>query len=176
MNDKLIKEIRRVLDRPDLYSNYYLSELLHKALVDSGESKLEHYNRGCEDAWELARKIAIMPSVGGYTTTELDDIFGSDYEPRIFESNSGLEALAKVEAYEKKKKEEAEKPVIGDVVVCNGGINFKGILIGENNDTYEVLTVDDNLAQLLPKNRWIITKTGKHFDIQGMMNEIKTED
>ena len=177
MNDKLVKEIRDAINFSGYTKEYYRS-LLQRCLVDSGEDRLEEYNRGAEDAWGLARKIAIMPSVGGYTTTELDDIFGSDYEPRIFESNSGLEALAKVEAYEKKKKEEAEKEIkVGDVVrhsdvIGCGPMTFI-VSYMDNNEIKGLFDNGSTCTFTYPNSH--ITKTGKHVDIQGMLDEIKTE-
>ena len=139
------------------------------------------YERGCEDAWEFCGKIASSPDDGGYSVCMLAEIFGGSrwYTSDITNNYTYKEALAKVEAYEKKKKEEAEKPVIGDVVevrYVNSSSTKKGILIGENCGHYSVKLNEYEIPQTLSKTNYTIKKTGKHFDIQGMLDEIKTED
>ena len=60
----------------------------------------ESYNRGLNDAWELARKI-ICDRDGDFGLTELDSIFDKTIFNYIFKDNTYEQALAKVKEYEK---------------------------------------------------------------------------
>lgn len=130
------------------------------------------YERGSHDAWMLARNIGICKEAGGYSNKELLDIFGSSFPSYILHKYCYSEALDKIKDYEKKKKEE-QKLVRGDEVIADGGgIKFKGIFCGENNEYYWVMAQDEAVPQKLPKHDvWVITKTGKHIDIFGGINE-----
>lgn len=138
------------------------------------------YNRGGEDCMNLVRKIACLTAEGGYNGKILDEIFGRSWSPsRIFRDHSFKELKDKIDAYEQKKKEEAEKPVVGDVVRCShkyGTEEYVGIVRAEEPGYYYIMTKDNVHIICLLKSGWIIKKTGKHLDIQGMLDEIKTED
>lgn len=140
------------------------------------------YERGCDDCMNLIRKIVNSEEDGGYTIEALHEIFDIKWTfSNIFSDHSFKELKAKIDAYEqkKKKKEEAEKPVIGDEVTYTVDKNIRhGILLSYDDDVdnYWVLTPKYHTPQKLPKSVFKLKKTGKHFDIQGMLDEIKTED
>lgn len=183
MNKKLIKEVQDAIDFSGYTKEYYRS-LLQKCLVDSGEDRLEEYNRGAEDAWELARKIWTTSSKGSYSYNKLSEIFNLMCPENIMNKYSAKEALEKVQAYEKKKEEAKKEIKVGDVVeynpkVFNHSHINTGIFVGENSDYIWVITSEHDkykVPQQIPKASYIIKKTGKHFDIQGMLDEIKTDD
>lgn len=176
VNEELFKKINCIAnDNVNYYNKNYLRDLLveaEKSLKEMMEAP------GAEDAWKLARKIEVPETRGGYSMTELEEIFGYSTPFLVIGKNTTYkEALAKVEAYEKKKKEEAEKPVIGDVVVCRAEIGaisseFKGIFYGETSSNYYILTKSNKCPQIIEKSTWVLIKTGKHFDIQGMLDEL----
>lgn len=137
------------------------------------EVKLYHYNKGLEDAWELAKKVALDKTdyTDGYTSTELKTIFNKISLQGVFREYSVQEALAKLEAYE---KEQAEIKV-GDVV-CIEDSPFE-----EDNDVYGVVTgiYNDNHYEILVNNgdgisrsKGVLRKTGKHIDIQSVLEQI----
>lgn len=78
----------------------------------------ESYNRGLNDAWELAKKIVINSDDGGYTANELEEMFRTIFPDEVFADFSPQEALAKVKAYE----EERNEIKVGDVVTIRGGV------------------------------------------------------
>lgn len=150
---------------------------LSKKIIDVLKSS-EEYNRGADDAWELAKQVITVRSEF-MPSDVLKEVFGTDYCDDILSSITGKEALAKVKEYEQKKKEEAERPVVGDVVNVkqpDGYQSFNGIFIREitenSNGGYVILGSQFERLTLIGKDVWKIEKTGKHFDIQGMLDEI----
>lgn len=55
------------------------------------------YNEGIKDAWEAARKIALLPQDGGLGYYKLKEIFGEDKSFYIFKDFSGKEAIELME-------------------------------------------------------------------------------
>ena len=138
-----------------------------------GSAREEGYKAGLEEAWEIATKVGLESLDGGYTRKELRSIFGNDSWINIFKNLSIHEVKEKIAAYEA----EQAKPKLGDVVKCESLISnamFVGFLINENEKSYNIL-LNDNIGlhdQELYKDCWTIEKTGKHFDIQSMLDEI----
>jgi hypothetical protein len=123
----------------------------------------EIYNSGLNDAWELARKIcgATNGEYDNFSTEELCAIFGICGGAYIINENTYQEALAKLEAYE---KEQAEIKV-GDVVEVNG---YKFLVTTVAND--HINLIDSNGI-----TTWTTStckKTGKHIDIQPILEQI----
>lgn len=147
-----------------------------KTILKSADKE---YERGCDDAWELARKLFGKTANGAYTSSEFYKIFDDYGMASMMENHTYQEALAKVEAYEKKKKEEAEaaKIVVGDVVVCvykyNDQKRYKGIVRQVDNEHVYIMTKDCVHIRCLLKSEFDITKTGKNIDIQGLLDEIE---
>ena len=77
----------------------------------------ESYNKGLNDAWELAKKIAVLEDDGGYSCEELENIFGHVATASVLKVFTPQEALAKVKAYE----DERNEIKVGDVVKARGG-------------------------------------------------------
>jgi hypothetical protein len=75
----------------------------------------ELYNKGLNDAWELAKKIALPSHMGGYTANELVEIFGKYIYKSVLYTFTPQEALAKVKEYE-----ERNEIRVGDVVRRKG--------------------------------------------------------
>lgn len=135
----------------------------------------EGYKQGLEDAWEIARKMDISSvQEGGYSLSDIVTIFGKFYSiSEVIKKFSIHEVREKIEAYEAEKT----KPKLGDVVKCtskNDDTVRIGILAYENEAAFGILFrglngfyTSNNL-----KNVCTIKKTGKHFDIQSMLDEI----
>jgi hypothetical protein len=134
-----------------------------RALEDVIENEIkEAYNKGLNDAWELAKKMVAPAYIGGMGNSECIAVFGMNlngYE--ILSKYTPQEALAKLEAYE---KEQAEIKV-GDVVEVNG---YKFLVTTVANDHI-------NLIDSKGITTWTTStckKTGKHIDIQKILEQI----
>ncbi len=62
------------------------------------------YNKGAEEAWEIAKKIGLLKKDGGFSLEELYEIFGTDITYNIIATHTVQEAKEKIEAWEKAKK------------------------------------------------------------------------
>lgn len=68
------------------------------------ELSTKTYEMGLSDAWELAKKIVLPKTEGGFSYEETREIFGvGDYIINL-KKFTAEEALAKIEAYEKEKE------------------------------------------------------------------------
>lgn len=129
--------------------------------IEDYRSTLErYYEKGLEDAWELARKIFT------FNDNKIKEIFGVAGKRSAFDDLSPQVALAKLEAYEKEQNEIK----VGDVVTVCGE---KGIVVGYlcGLEEYEVWMDGYGRPQRICKNE--IKKTGKHIDIQSVLEQIK---
>lgn len=118
--------------------------------------KEEAYNKGLNDTWELISKVFSL------NRTERKKAFGCEEIRTVVDCFNVKEALAKLEAYE---KEQAEIKV-GDVVEVNGC-------------KFLVTTVANDHINLIDSNgitTWTTStckKTGKHIDIQKILEQIE---
>lgn len=120
------------------------------------------YNKGLEDAWELAKKIAEK------LQADRLEIFNLAYSTEIFQRLTPREALAKFEAYEKSK----EEIKVGDVVEINGDMAVV-TSFGTDGDVIHVIYFD-GIVNSYRKDK-PIKKTGKHIDISAILAEIRKE-
>lgn len=158
----------------DILKKYSTGEIVEDG---SMENKEKTYEQGLEEAWEIARKIiGDTKHQDEYSSIDLDRIFGTNRRSRdhlINDFPSIHEVKEKIAAYEA----EQAKPKLGDVVKCGSLISnatLIGILSNENERTYSVILKGKSgvTYQDLYKDCWTIEKTGKHFDIQSMLDEI----
>jgi hypothetical protein len=117
--------------------------------------KAEGYEQGLNDAWELARKIFT------FNKNKMEDVFGFVEKRCVFDNLSPQEAFVKLKAYEEAQIE------VGDVVIDLDGkervvlfVDFKGVaqIYGSHGVT--------NI------NKEHLKKTGKHIDIQSILEQI----
>lgn len=139
----------------------------------------EHYLKGCltgkpktyedglNDAWVLAKKI--MYQLKSY---ELKKIFGTDNEASILsDAYTPQEALAKIEAYEK-----SQQIQVGDVVRFKDSktevliTSVKDELNGIHIQTDEYGKFGDVHSCICRKD---VEKTGKHIDIEHLLEQIR---
>ncbi len=117
--------------------------------------------RGQEEAWELARKIALDEMFGGYKVSELKEIFDSMHLEIIF-NQTYTEAAEKVAEWERKK----EEICVGDVVECE---EHYGVVVGVGEVYVKGFTSDWTPFQWMKQS---CTKTGRHIDIASMLEQI----
>jgi hypothetical protein len=163
-----------VLDDLELLTTDYINE-------HYGSLQDEAYQRGLDDAWECARKISLMPP------DEIEKVFpGAAKYNRYNLGYSGVEAIEKLKAYEEKQKV-ADKIEVGDevtafnelteevehfVVIEVGGYFGKGnvglfALYGNNKSSV------DFKAGCFSISAKDVTKTGRHFDIDKILEEMR---
>ena len=125
----------------------------------------EAYNKGLNDAWELARKIVLPMDEGGYTADELRNIFSKNTYMAAMRDFTPQEALAKVKAYE----DERNEIKVGDVVKLKSVYaEGEGIVtkITETNICllYKNGNCNNNKCSSNSSIDRYFEKTGKHFD------------
>lgn len=113
-----------------------------------------------EEAWEIAKKILLYPSQGGYNSAELEEIFGRT--KHLWEL-APQEAKAKIEAWEA-----AKEIKVGDVVIRCGE---SCIVTNKSRDDgfYDVLFEDGTTGAY---QRSSLKKTGSHIDIDRVLKQI----
>ena len=119
---------------------------------------------GHSEAWELARKIAVIPKDGGYGGSKLIEIFNTALIDEIF-NLTYPEAAAKVAEWERAKDEIK----VGDVVSHE---EKYGVVISEGTICFRGFT-DDGTPFEWYKER--CTKTGRHIDIDSFLKQIREE-
>ena len=147
-----------------------LEGLLRNERDDAQKQVNEAYQRGLDEAWEAARKIAISPGDGGLSTHDLFKIFGNDSLQYAFKNYSASEAIAKLKAYEEKQKADEEIKV-GDEVIYNG--TTKCIVVRPEDDERYASLIDSD-GTLYSADHRECEKTGRHFDIDKILAEMRT--
>lgn len=92
----------------------------------SSAEREEVYERGLNDAWECAKKIATSD---GLQPDELETIFDHRGIDPIFECFSASEAIAKVKEYEDRQKKTNDEIHVGDEFFCLGS-KYKYVVLG----------------------------------------------
>lgn len=124
------------------------------------------YEDGLNDAWELARKIRLDVSVGGYTLSELKEIFDmSEYD--VIKTFTPQEALARIEAYE-----ESKAIKVGDVVHHINSDEDAIVVCKCNDGRYKLMFGDFDISTNKVSE---FTKTGRHIDISSLLEQIRGE-
>lgn len=161
-NEELAKKIRLFDFEPYIKTADLIEFIdnLPTANVDK-DVRAEAYNKGLEDIWKLLDKTESM------SDDEYYDCFGESVYDGITKLTP-QEALAKLEAYE---KEQAEIKV-GDVVKCEILRNEAVVTrLDTRNDGYITVIFEDGSGGVVRKDEY--KKTGKHIDIQSLLEQIK---
>lgn len=120
------------------------------------------YQRGLNDAWEAARKIAGSIPLGGLNTHELMDLFGTSLVTEIVYMVTADQAIEKLRTYESEKKAEEEIKVGDEVKDCEAEI---GIVFDRKDNKYLVVYFDLAESDIYSgeSERGELKKTGRHF-------------
>ena len=155
-NKELKEENEKLLCKVDSYELY-------------GDQHEEEYNQafnqGAETAWELARKIVIQ---NGYSAYDLYEIFGCSDLQHVLENYTYSEAAAKVIEW-KKAKEEIKA---GDIVRIHEGNDDDLCILYVSTDKKYYNAVDEYGAVYNMLTKGMITKTGRHIDIDSFLKQI----
>ena len=131
------------------------------------------FDRGCNAAWELARKIILGQSEGGMNDEDYKGAFGSGIaEIYVIKNYTYSEAAAKVAEWEKTK----EEIKVGDVYMSRVGNYFVIYDIDHEKGIAKILWSDlSNSARELEDIKEYYIKTGRHIDIDGFLKQIGEE-
>ena len=131
------------------------------------------YNKGLNDCWNLTNQLFLSEAYGGLSLKTIYSIFGTDHSADILKTHTPEEALAKIEAYNKKQNEIK----VGDIVTND--LHITKILVTEINGSYfngiKVTPTDEcgkigGVYTLMPINQY--HKTGTSFDIIKALNNL----
>lgn len=144
------------------------AEYINNHFPDITKKVDEAHQRGLEDAWEAARKIVTWPD----RSLVNSDTFDLDHGENIFTKYSASEAIAKLKAYEEKQKADDEIKVGDEVQLCNDpNVCFVVISIDTLNEDISGFNRNGHTYSCRPKDAW--RKTGRHFDIESILEAMK---
>ncbi len=169
---KSITELRQQREELQKAMGAYMHELSN---WDDHIEKIrqEGYQKGLEDAWELAGKVTLPPSQEGMTAEEILECFDVANEWYVLRSPV---SVAK-EMYDtwkgKKEQQKADEIRVGDVVKDDYEFEF---VVTKNikNDIFSAVRLDNGGCVVLAKNS--ITKTGKHYDLPWLQEKENEPD
>ena len=171
-NEQILEEIRVAMSDNSDTKKKINEALTHaQTAIQNMEKRLQaEYERGCEETWNLARRIGTTNLHGGFTADELVGIFDTIFPHVIFNDHPTFKAVnEKVKAYEEKKN----KLTRGDEIVVhclhdNDVPDEKGIFIKHfNTNECIILFPDYTHTQTISNKDYTLTKTGRHVDIFG---------
>ena len=132
------------------------------------EKKNEAYQHGLADAWEAARKIALMDTETSENVTGYFGLF------RIMDNLTASEAIAKIKEYEDGKQEIK----VGDEVerILDGEVDSKAVFLEENKGYYHCLFWTGSFFTTLSYPKKQFRKTGRHFpEIAAVLEKMRGE-
>ena len=184
VGDKFIVEIKEVMDSDN--GTLYRSNFSTLVFDDYGLDKLqkydkyaenlernhevlkifeEKYNKGLNDAWDLARKLELNECDGGFSNDTISKAFGCTvYDTfRLF---TPKQAIAKIEAYDENKEIK-----VGDVVF-NAREDVKAVIIDSSvaKGAWQVYT-EDCCVELWKECEF--KKIGRTVDIEHLLEQIR---
>ena len=135
------------------------------------KKKLEaEYHRGLEDAWNVARKVAVETDDGGVSISALYEMFGTESMCMIMKNNTVYDVTDKLKAYEEKQTDDEIK--VGDEV---RGINGnEKLIITAIESEYDHCVVMTKRGGYYTANLSSLVKTGRHFDIASILKEMQS--
>ena len=156
--------------------NMKLTNIVTQRGQDIKKKLEDEYQRGLEDAWEAARKIADM-----WTKIDNDELLaifgiteriGHSTIRAMFEKQTANEAMLELEAYE--EKQQTDNCIeIGDEVETEDGKRFVVTAFGSGLDCDIAVGVcADGLG--LGVDLKELHKTGRHFDIASILKEMQS--
>ena len=124
-----------------------------------------------EEMWGHIFKVFASVDEGGFTYSEMMNIFGIGRISDIFTNHTPQEFLAKIREYEKEvENSELQR---GDEVICTKkGVHrreLRAIYYCKYCNEYYVLVEGDLCPQKLSKRDWVLKKTGRHVNIFGAL-------
>ena len=137
-------------------------------IISSNEQGIadKAYQRGLDDAWEAARKIALMDTETSEKVTGYFGLF------RIMENLTPMQAIAKLKAYEQKQNDKIE---VGDEVNWLGDCFIVTRIFQPHNMKEQCDGIDDDGCVYHDVLMDDLEKTGRHFDITSILEEMRND-
>jgi len=130
-----------------------------------GSLQDEAYQAGLNDAWEAARKIALMDTETSENVTGYFGLF------RIMENLTAMQAIAKLKAYEDGKH--SDRIEVGDEVDWDGDCFIVTKIFQPRNMKEQCDGIDDDGSVYHDILMEDLKKTGKHYDIQSILEAMR---
>ena len=130
------------------------------------------YQRGLDDAWEAAKKL-----FSSMADSDIEKAFPIEWNNGGFNALINLqpqEAIAKLKAYEEKQNDKIE---VGDEVAFHhddGRPDTVVVVTYIGQDGF-IDGMDDRGTQYAHKNPTKWTKTGRHFDIASILEDMRND-
>ena len=135
------------------------AEMLERFRQETGgEDHEKTYEDGRTDAWKMAKKMFLYPHEGGYSSEELEEIFGRT--EHLWELTP-QETAAKIAEWESR-----QAICVGDLVRAEFGY---GVVTNVHKEYCYVLWIDGSSGC---KEKKFLTKTGHTIDIAGLLEQI----
>jgi hypothetical protein len=146
-----------------------------------GDLQEDAYQRGLNDAWEAARKIADM-----WTRIDNDKLLaifgiteriGYSTIRSLFEKQTANEAMLELEAYEEKQKADDKIEVGDEVEISQSDENGVWVVVKvEKHDDYEAYCAINKDGDIyFEEEHDRVTKTGRHFDIDKILEDMRND-
>lgn len=132
-------------------------------VADANKSE---YERGLNDAWKCAKKIA---TVDGLSIEELGKIFDTRSMNAILERFSVSEAIAKIKEYEDKQKKTDDEIHVGDEIYCRGS-KYKYIVLSILDNGKIFVLSGRGLTGVFALNQ--VHKTGRNYPVMEILKEL----
>lgn len=166
---KTIAELKKMKDDIRKQMGEYLTELSN---WDNYLEKNSEYQKGFEDAWNLAGKIALPPIKNGLSFNDMRDCFGIEDHYQILSNLTGKDAMKKYKSWlEKKEQEKKEKDIqVGDLIRHKNSpytmVVIAALLYDHANNRTRYTCVDLETGQVWHfDNTADISKIGEHYDL-----------
>lgn len=117
-----------------------------------------------EEAWDIARRLVVLPEEGGYSGEEMNEIFGYRFAHEIYENNTLTKVKAKIEAWE-----ESKNIKVGDIVK-DAWDRFAVVTFIESSSKIAIMYYDGDTLESTNIDKF--KKTGKRIDIESFLKQI----
>ena len=155
------------------------NQTFHESVCEKCRNGL--IEQGRNEAWEVAKKIALLPDDGGLSIPDIQTIFRVSNDGLVFESFSASEAIEKIREWEKEKKQKENEIRVGDEIRVGeeyrNAFNVVVCLVGERQDGIEVYQcISKSGMHFTYTSEDNVCKTGRHFpQISEVLEKIKGE-